>query len=211
MKNKLIYSFLLTGLCFLSLSGCSRNSSSPKENIITNSEHLKVDDSAFQKTYETGDSVDFSSLKATFDSLSLSYGETINEDANHFYVIDNPSNPNSAVKNGASVQTTKKSSETPIYVAYRTESNGDVVYYVSAPITLTINNSNALSPWVLYTVTGVVFVALIGFSFWKSNKIKKQGQVISSPSKTQEPKEPVLPQIEKKENKQDSSSDDEEV
>lgn len=76
---------------------------------------------------------------------------------------------------------------------------------------MTIHNSNALSPWVLYTVTGVVFVALIGFSFWKSNKIKKQGQVISSPSKTQEPKEPVSPQIEKKENKQDSSSDDEEV
>ena len=47
MKNKLIYSFLLTGLCFLSLSGCSRNSNSPKENIINNScpgDYSKVGD-----------------------------------------------------------------------------------------------------------------------------------------------------------------------
>ncbi len=211
MKNKLIYSFLLTGFCFLSFSSCSKNANSQTENIISNSEHLKVDDSAFQKTYETGESVDFSTLKATFDSAPLSYEETINEDANHFYVIDNPANPSSAVKNGASVQTNKKSSETPIFVAYRTENNGDVVYYISAPITLTITNSNALSPWVLYTVTGLVFVALICFSCWKSSKIKKQGQTISSSSKPTEPKKPIPSQAEKKEDKQDSSSDDEEV
>lgn len=217
MKNKSLSAFfLLLGLSVFPLVGCSAKEEGTKANIISSSSHLVVDESGFKKEYTDGESIDFSTLKVTFDSLTLTYqDEGVNKDENHFYVTDSMNDPTVAVSNNVQVQSSKKESQTFIYVAYKTEISGDVTYYVSAPITITIKNDNALSPWVLYTVTGLVFLCLIGFSFWKTSKRKKENKPVSVSSSDKPSISPLNHSVQKKngqeEKKSSSSDDDEEV
>lgn len=172
MKNiALKYFFIFIFPLFL-LFSCSSKQPKVDYPIHTDSERISVDTSAFRREYENGDEVDFSTLKVTFDDQVLIYSENVNEDNSHFYVVNDPDSPSVVLMNHSLASSSKETSSTDIYVAVLWRDSDGASYFISEPIELTIVNHNALKPWVLFTVSGIVILAIAGVSFSMGKKKK---------------------------------------
>lgn len=217
MKTTALKYFFLLVFPFFMLFSCSSGGTKNQYPVYSDSERFSVDSSAFSKEYKNGDEVNFETLKVTFDNKELVYSENINEDDDHFYVIADPASPNVIIMNHSLASSNKETSTTNIYVAVLLKGTDETAYYVSEPITLTITNPNALKPWVLYTVSGVVILAIVGFSFFKGKKnakgVKNSQTFEDKPTKaeTENKQEKVDVKIEEKKEEQTSDSDDAEM
>lgn len=162
MKNKWIILPLLSLPLFL--ASCQSEGSS--YTVYEGSEHtLEVTQSdSFKSVYQSGETFTSEGLTVSFDGTELSTGD--------YYFTSVPDYPReNKIEEGAAIQNSQSTSAVTIYAAY----DVDTTTYVSEGIDLTVNNSSAVSPWVYYTVMGVVVVGVSLWLYFRS-KAKKEGK-----------------------------------
>ena len=179
LKHKKFLSLLLV-LPLFSVFSCAKAKEDYPIHTDPLPSQLKVEGELRKKTYETnkGEVLSLDGLTIKIDNTESTNRINKKEDIlnNGYFVCsrkDLPSNTiiGSDFKAGTNVEV----SSFTFYIATALEVNGSYEIFVSEGYTVTITNSNAIKPWVWYTITAVVVFGVIGMvMFTRHRKMKKE-------------------------------------
>ncbi len=104
---------------------------------------------AFISTYDNGSNFNPVGIEVYFKDAKLT--------SDQYFFVSVAANPeNSKITTEATFSSSKPTEEVSFYAAY----HDDTTMYVTSAITVTVKNSQAASPWLVYTVTGIALVGL---------------------------------------------------
>jgi len=170
MKTIKSIGFILGLLSISILTGCGEsNSSSSISSMypIYSGEETPLTyltDSTFKHSYEVNEAFEEKGITVFYNGTQLEKGD-------YNLVSDKSDIYNSILTSESTFTSQSRTAKTSIYVTYLYEST----MYISAPIELTITNSQAVDTWLYYTIGGLVIAAL-GVSFYIKSKAKREGR-----------------------------------
>jgi hypothetical protein len=134
------------------LSACQSSSSSAIPIYQGSDQPLAVtiDENHFKTDYQDKEVFDATGLSVTFQGTALTSDQ-------YFWATDSKYPDNTKLVPGETQLTSNGSKVAfPFYAVY----TKDNLEYISAAVTVYVTNSQIVSPWIYYTVTAIVFVAL---------------------------------------------------
>lgn len=136
------------------LFGCNNNANTSSTYEIKTDNKVEVAyGENFKKTYESGELFSVDGLTLYFD------GEELTDSSTYFFATSASKPVETEIDIGNDKVTgSSETSEVSFYAVYRYTTD---TYYLSDAITITVQNSNAATPWVTTTVTTVVFLAIV--------------------------------------------------